>query len=216
MSTQAQIDANRRNAQKSTGPRSVEGKAISSNNAFKTGIHTKRELIRGENAEDLQTLTDLYYQRWSPTTPEQAYLVDVLISTDWITRRLRRCESELWEHHMDEAWTPDKKHPVGQAFQRATSVFDSLSRRLDSTVRTNRKALETLLKLKAAEAPPEPAPEPEPRIPEPPSLLPAEPQQNQSNSPKIGFVLPKPIEAQDRSKSKTHFAADALILFSRR
>src|ERR1035441_4631947 len=38
MSTLRQIDANRRNAQKSTGPTSVTRKAVSSMNALKTGI----------------------------------------------------------------------------------------------------------------------------------------------------------------------------------
>ena len=38
MASQKQLAANRLNAQKSTGPRSVEGKAHSSMNALKTGI----------------------------------------------------------------------------------------------------------------------------------------------------------------------------------
>jgi hypothetical protein len=37
MSTEAQINANRLNAQKSTGPRTPEGKAASSLNALKSG-----------------------------------------------------------------------------------------------------------------------------------------------------------------------------------
>lgn len=38
MATQAQIEANRRNARKSTGPRSAEGKAASSRNAVTHGL----------------------------------------------------------------------------------------------------------------------------------------------------------------------------------
>jgi len=41
MATPAQVIANRANAQLSTGPRSVEGKAASSRNALKLGIHAK-------------------------------------------------------------------------------------------------------------------------------------------------------------------------------
>jgi hypothetical protein len=204
VSTQSQTDANRRNSQKSTGPRSVEGKAASSMNALQTGINAKREIIRGEKAEDLQALSDRYYQRWAPATPEQCYLLDVLISTDWITRRLRRVEAELWAHQMKEAWTPAKDTPLAQAFETATGTFDSLTRRIESTVRMNRKALEalikieTLIKLKAA-APPAPAPEPEPEpvAPQPPQVLPVEPQQNQPGRPTIGFVLPIPVDSPD-------------------
>src|SRR5450432_1212332 len=176
MATQTQIEANRRNALHSTGPRTAEGKAASSMNAFKTGINAKREIIRGEKAEEFQAISDLYYQRWAPATPEQAYLVDVLISTDWITRRLRRVEAELWEHHISDAWKPDKKCPIGQAFQMATGTFDSLPRRIEST----------------AAAPATPA-EPEPIAAEPPPVLPATPPRNQSGPPKIGFVLPIPV-----------------------
>jgi hypothetical protein len=38
MATQRQIEANRRNAKKSTGPRSAEGKARSSRNSFRHGL----------------------------------------------------------------------------------------------------------------------------------------------------------------------------------
>ncbi|HXB74436.1 MAG TPA: hypothetical protein VNY05_39745, partial [Candidatus Acidoferrales bacterium] len=212
MSTQAQIDANRRNSQESTGPRSFEGKAASAMNAFKTGINAKREILRGEKPEELQALSDLYYQRWAPTTPEQAYLVDILISTDWITRRLRRVEAELWEHHIADAWKPNKKCPIGQAFQMATGTFDSLTRRIESTVRMNRKALEALIKmealikLKPAAAAPARPPDPEPVAVGPPPVLPPEPQQNQSTAPKIGFVLPIPaaLRAQPAQPATGH------------
>jgi len=40
MASQKQIDANRRNAERSTGPRTPEGKAIVKNNALKHGLYT--------------------------------------------------------------------------------------------------------------------------------------------------------------------------------
>lgn len=39
--SQRKLEANRRNAQKSTGPRTEEGKAISSRNGWKTGMHSQ-------------------------------------------------------------------------------------------------------------------------------------------------------------------------------
>jgi hypothetical protein len=45
MSTKSQIETNRRNAAKSTGPTSVEGKAVSSMNAPKSGIHTESAIL---------------------------------------------------------------------------------------------------------------------------------------------------------------------------
>ena len=62
MSTLRQIEANRRNAQKSTGPTSVTGKATSSMNALKTGIHAKSLVLPTEILANLQQLIDEYYQ----------------------------------------------------------------------------------------------------------------------------------------------------------
>ena len=75
MSSQRQIEANRRNAQKSTGPTSATGKAVSSMNALKTGIHAKSLLLPSEKLADLEQLIDEWYQRHNPTTPEARSLV---------------------------------------------------------------------------------------------------------------------------------------------
>jgi hypothetical protein len=50
MATQAQIDANRRNSQRSTGPVAAAGKAASCLNAVKTGLYAESLLIQGESA----------------------------------------------------------------------------------------------------------------------------------------------------------------------
>ena len=72
MSSQRQIEANRRNAQKSTGPTSVAGKAASSMNAPKTGIYAKSLVLPSEKLADLEQLIDEYYQSHNPTTPKPA------------------------------------------------------------------------------------------------------------------------------------------------
>ena len=79
MSTIRQIEANRRNAQKSTGPTSVTGKAASSMNGLKTGIHAKSLLLPSEKLADLELLIEEYYQHHHPACPEARSLVDDLI-----------------------------------------------------------------------------------------------------------------------------------------
>jgi hypothetical protein len=76
MSTQRQIEANRRNAQKSTGPTSVTGKAASSMNALKTGIHAKSLVLPTEDPAELDELVEDSYRSFHPTTPEARCLVD--------------------------------------------------------------------------------------------------------------------------------------------
>jgi hypothetical protein len=60
MSTLRQIEANRLNAQKSSGPASVAGKAASRFNALKTGIDAKSNAIPGEDAGLLESLVSPY------------------------------------------------------------------------------------------------------------------------------------------------------------
>jgi hypothetical protein len=68
MATLRQIQANRRNAQKSTGHTSVTGKAVSSMNALKTGIHAKSLVLPSENPAELEELIEDCYPSFNPTT----------------------------------------------------------------------------------------------------------------------------------------------------
>ena len=96
MSSQAQINANRRNAQKSTGPKSLEGKAVCSQNALKSGIYAFSHVIRGEDQAELEALKAAFLEQHEPADPTQLALVDTLIAAEWTQRRLRRIEAELW------------------------------------------------------------------------------------------------------------------------
>ncbi len=49
MSTKAQIKANKKNAQKSTGPRTAQGKAAVSQNAVKHGLFAVEPVIFDED-----------------------------------------------------------------------------------------------------------------------------------------------------------------------
>ena len=60
MSTESQQTANETNAQKSTGPKSVEGKAKSAMNALKHGLKSKQIILPNENPLEFDQLR----QRW--------------------------------------------------------------------------------------------------------------------------------------------------------
>ena len=75
MPTQAQLNANRLNAQKSTGPTSPEGKAASSLNALKSGIDAYSHIIPGEDPAELEALTAQFLLHYKPTGPTQLSLV---------------------------------------------------------------------------------------------------------------------------------------------
>jgi len=174
MASQKQLLANRLNAKKSTGPSSVEGKARSSMNALKTGIDAKTQLIRGEIWTDLQELIDEYYDRFHPATPDQRLLVDTLIDCDWLLRRFRAIETQLWEkaYHIFDI-------TLAQAYTDKCDELTRLQRRIDSTQRHYHNALNQLRRLQAEEAH-HPAPEPVPQAAATPC--------SQTSEPQNGFV----------------------------
>src|ERR1017187_4232303 len=158
MSTRLQIEANRRNAKKSTGPTSVAGKAASSMNALKTGIHAKSLVPPSEKLADLELLIDEYYQHHHPTSPEARALIDDLIRCEWTLRRLDAAEAQLWPFDHKDAFNPDDQYPLGQTASRKPQAFGQLQWRINCTRRASQRALQDLQQLKAeakaaAEAP---------------------------------------------------------------
>ncbi len=159
MSTLKQLEANRLNSQKSTGPRSVQGKAASSMNALKTGIHAQSLVIRGENPDDLAALTAEYYDHWQPTAPEERLWLDTLIRNDWLLRRLFVAEAQLWEYGFQKAWGLSQTAPLGHVSITREDSFRHLQRRINDTQRNCARALDQLQRLqKERREAPSPAP----------------------------------------------------------
>src|SRR5215472_15129072 len=93
MPTIKQIDANRHNAERSSGPRTEAGKAASSMNALKSGIYSNREVLPDEDPAELEALKQEYHDHFQPATPDERDLVDDLVSYSWQKRRFRRMEA---------------------------------------------------------------------------------------------------------------------------
>jgi len=182
MATPKQNDANRQNAQKSTGPRSAEGKAASRFNALKSGIDAKAQVIPGEDPDQLEVLVAEYQERFSTATPERRLLVDTLVTAEWLLRRLNRAEAEFWQYeaHRTESNYSSNAHPIGRVLYHGDRVFDRLQRRIDSIGRNYHRALKELQRLEADEKPTE--------CPETGAPAPVSSQSNQQPGPQIGFV----------------------------
>ena len=80
--------ANRANAQKSTGPKTAEGKAKSSLNALKHGLRAEQLILPNEDPEILQTVVDGWIDALQPADAAEAALVERAAMADW---RLKRC-----------------------------------------------------------------------------------------------------------------------------
>ena len=197
MTSQAQINANRLNSKNSTGPTSPEGKAASSLNALKSGIHAASHIIPCENPAALEALTAAFLLQFQPTGPNQLALVDTLIAAEWTQRRLRRIEAELWnsrDESLDPTYAeisdtpPNPTSPfpaLGYSYPDAIDPFLRIERRIDATNRLYLRTLQNLQKAPVAQASACHVGNPADTSPEPPS-----PQEAQPLTPQIGFVPP--------------------------
>ena len=133
-----QIEANRRNSQLSTGPRTPEGKAVSRFNPLKSGINAKAQVLPGEDPAELEAMAAGYHHDWAPATWLERFLVDSLVRADWMLQRLSRIEAQLWAFRMDEARHSmldplSENTPLGQMYYGMSDSLTRLQRRVDST-----------------------------------------------------------------------------------
>ncbi|MHC4541035.1 MAG: hypothetical protein ACYS74_14835, partial [Planctomycetota bacterium] len=97
MSTDAQIKANQQNAQKSTGPRTAEGKATVSQNAVKHGLFAAEPVILDENQAEFDLHRELLLADWYPQGYMETILTHRIISLSWRLRRAERMQSQAIE-----------------------------------------------------------------------------------------------------------------------
>jgi hypothetical protein len=224
MASPEQTEANRRNAQRSTGPRTAAGKSASRMNALKSGMHARSLIIFDESYSDLDDLMQEYFDRFQPATPEERALVDTLVNADWLLRRLRRIEPELWQttyaNYMEYGTKfRDVNTPLAYIYGAISKEFDRVQVRINSFDRAYHRALMDLTRLqkerKAAEPQPEApapslesqapnpestAPNPKSRTPNPESVAPNP--ESRTPNPAIGFVPKNRRPAANQAKAR--------------
>jgi hypothetical protein len=157
-------------------------------NALKSGIHAKSIVLPSEKLADLEQLMEDYYQHHQPDSPEARLFLDEVIHCEWLLRRYRTAETQMWQYQAQSAYADEQKYPLGKSATGHSTPFSKLQYRVDATRRAYHRALTALKELKA-EAVAAPAPALEPPAPkDPPSIDPSP----QTTSPQIGFVLPSP------------------------
>jgi len=144
MSTEAQINANRKNALNCTGPTTPEGKAQSSQNALKHGLDAKSEVIRCESRANFESLTADFYARFQPTLPEERGLVDMIIRAEWMVRRYSAIDASVWERGFLDTETT----ALGMVYIRNQHALDRVNRRINSAQRNYQSAMSQLIALR--------------------------------------------------------------------
>jgi hypothetical protein len=106
MATDKQIAANRRNALRSTGPRTPEGKAASSRNAARFDLSDRRFILATECPREFERFLGAFYQEHKPATPTEITLVDTMAIARWRLIRLAGFEAGVINHE-SQTGSPD-------------------------------------------------------------------------------------------------------------
>jgi hypothetical protein len=164
MATEKQIEANRRNARRSTGPKSQQGKETVSRNAVKHGIYANNVLVLPEEESEYRRLADAIYEDFGGGTAFERVLVNKMISSIWRSTRADKIEAGLLADailneqrpgHPPDAIPASDGEPLspeanpralefGRAYARKNGLISSLSRYRTRLDREFYKALDEL------------------------------------------------------------------------
>ena len=106
MATQAQVDANQANSQKSTGPKTPQGKAASSRNRLSHGFASSTRFVQGEDPAEFNLLLDDLISEHQPATPTEQILVEQMAHHHWISMRATRLQDSEIAIHLKLGMTP--------------------------------------------------------------------------------------------------------------
>src|SRR6266567_8235252 len=149
MSSQRQIDANRLNAQKSTGPSTPEGRAAVSLNSLKYGLYAETLILPGEDPAAFEALLDRLDAEHEPATPTEEAFVSQIAMATWRRARIQRMEVAFYksEHKAyigHDKWYTDlddtgRLAHTAQRDANSQRLLDSFSRqeaRLDRAIKS--------------------------------------------------------------------------------
>jgi hypothetical protein len=92
-----QLTANRKNAARSTGPKTATGKMISSRNSTKHGFYSTAVVLPNEDHEEFLVLARRFVSAYKPCGLQEEELVRSIIETTWRLRRMGLVESQLFQ-----------------------------------------------------------------------------------------------------------------------
>ena len=166
MATQAQRKANRQNAKESTGPRTEEGKARSSQNGLKHGLLARDAVMADEDPAEFDRQLQQLEENIFPKNALEFELVRQIADAQWRLRRITRIEAGLVSHQHaytnrdTRKWAPETILPdrdgenqlLGKSMQDRTQALANLARYHTHMSRNQLRALNMIRQLRADEA----------------------------------------------------------------
>ena len=155
MASEAQILANRRNAQRSTGPRTEEGKERVARNGLKHGLCAADPVLPWEDRAAFEALVADLSARLQPGDETELALLLQYADATWRRQRCAGLEGGLLAGAMPETTEgcPDGVHPtawaLGQAWMARGKEINRLSLHESRLARLAERALDRLLAIQA-------------------------------------------------------------------
>ncbi len=123
MSSDAQIHANRVNAQLSTGPKTPEGKSKSSLNAVKTGLTGRTILLPGDDVVAYQQHVQRFFDQYQPIGDTENSVRLWLADTEWRLLRIPSLEMGIYAlGRLEFASQFEQEEPAVRAAHRSASL----------------------------------------------------------------------------------------------
>ena len=155
--SEARLRANRLNAQKSTGPRTEEGKQRASLNATRHGFTAQVLTLTPEELKALQALIGDFEKQYQPANTQEKHLVHMLAQLQYRLHRIMATEhnlfaigiaenSELWDVNHPEAQTA---FVLAETLRRSKDPLLTLSIYEQRMMRQYDKVLKILRELQA-------------------------------------------------------------------
>ena len=131
MSSQAQIDANRRNAQRSTGPATPQGRAAVRHNALKHGLTAELLIPSMEYQPEFDRLCDAFETEYQPVGPTEESLLENLAAAKWRLSRAHyeaRLECSFYKALTELRRTISQREPAEPSTAKPTQSDEQASR----------------------------------------------------------------------------------------
>jgi len=133
MTSDARIAANRANAEQSTGPRTEEGKARSSQNSIKHGFTSRQITILPEDQPVFDEMLAQYHAELRPEGILELDFFQQLVRASWDMRRASTLEAQLVAGNIDPLADPGLAKDAeryARYYHRAQRLYSSSLRRL--------------------------------------------------------------------------------------
>ncbi len=151
MPSDKKTESNRRNALKSTGPKTPEGKATVRLNAVKHGLLSQDVLLPGEDEATLRELAELLRDELQPIGELESLLVDRIIASHWRLRRLGRVETGifLWQQYEEGAERAQQEARTYEGDKRLSDMLEKVNDFMPTDEKKREEALTRVRELKA-------------------------------------------------------------------